>query len=232
MKSISYARHRFPPEVIRHAVWLYLRFTLSYRDVEDLLAERGLIVSNEAIRRWVLKFGPVIGRNLGKSRPQSYARWHLDEMVVSISGKQMYMWRAVDGEGEVLDILVQPKRDKAAALRLLRKLLRRQGFVPTVIVTDKLRSYGAALREIGFSGLHQQGLRANNRAENSHQLVRKRERKMQGFKSAKSAQCFVSVHAAVYNIFNVQRHLISRSTHRRFRTAAHQSWNEATAAVA
>jgi hypothetical protein len=128
---------------------------------------------------------------------------------------------AVDSEGEVLEILVQPQRDKAAALRLLRKLFRRQGFVPTAIVTDKLRSYGAALREIGFSGLHEQGLRANNRAENSHQPVRRRERKMQGFKSIKSAQRFVSVHAAVYNTFNVQRHLIRRPTHRQFRTAAH-----------
>ena len=220
MKPISYARHRFPPDVIRHAVWLYLRFTLSYRDVEDLLAERGLIVSNESIRRWVLKFGPVIGKNLRMSRPQAYTRWHLDEMVVSLSGKQMYMWRAVDGEGEVLEILVQPRRDKAAAMRLLRKLLRRQGFVPTVVVTDKLRSYGAALREIGFSRRHEQGLGANNRAQNSRQAVRRRERKMQGFKSAKSAQRFVSVHAAVYNTFNVQRHLISRTTHRRLRTAA------------
>jgi IS1 family transposase len=129
----------------------------------------------------------------------------------SIAGRQMYMWRAVDSEGEVLEILVQPQRDKAAAARLLRKLLRRQGFVPTVIVTDKLRSYGAALHEIGFSGLHEQGLRANNRAENSHQALRRRERKMQGFKSAKSAQRFVSVHAAVYNTFTVQRHLISLS---------------------
>jgi putative transposase len=204
MKPLSYARHRFPPDVIRHAVWLYLRFTLSYRDVEDLLAERGLIVSNESIRRWVLKFGLMIAKNLRKSRPRAYSRWHLDEMVVSLSGKQMYMWRAVDGEGEVLEILVQPRRDKAAAMRLLRKLLRRQGFVPTVVVTDKLRSYAAALREIGFSRRHEQGLRANNRAENSHQAVRRRERKMQGFKSAKSAQRFVSVHAAVYNTFNVQ----------------------------
>ena len=177
-------------------------------------SERGLIVSNEAIRRWVLKFGPAIAKNLRTSRPQAYTRWHLDEMVVSLSGKQMYMWRAVDGEGEVLEILVQPRRDKAAAMRLLRKLLRRQGFVPTVVVTDKLRSYGAALREIGFSRRHEQGLRVNNRAENSHQAVRRRERKMQGFKSAKSAQRFVSVHAAVYNTFNVQRHLISRTTHR------------------
>ena len=151
MQPISYARHRFPPDVIRHAVWLYLRFTLSYRDVEDLLAQRGLMVSNESIRRWVLKFGPIIAKNLRESRPKVHCRWHLDEMVVSIAGRQVYMWRAVDSEGEVLEILVQPQRDKAAALRLLRKLLRRQGFVPTVIVTDKLRSYGAALREIGFS---------------------------------------------------------------------------------
>src|SRR5262249_15924504 len=136
MKPISYPPHRFPPDVIRHAAWLYLRFTLSYRDVEDLLAECGLIVRNEAIRRWVLKFGPVIAKDLRTSRPQAYSRWHLDEMVVSLSGKQMYMWRAVDGEGEVLEILVQPRRDKAVAMRLLRKLLRRQGFVPTVVVTD------------------------------------------------------------------------------------------------
>jgi len=174
MQPISYARHRFPPDIIRHAVWLYLRFTLSYRDVEDLLAERGLMVSNESIRRWVLKFGPIIAKNLRAIRPKPHSRWHLDEMMVSIAGRQMYMWRAVDSEGEVLEILVQPQRGEAAALRLLRKLLRRQGFVPTVIVTDKLRSYGAALREIGFSGLHEQGLRANNRAENSHQPLRRR----------------------------------------------------------
>jgi putative transposase len=229
MKPISYARHRFPPDVIQHAVWVYLRFTLSYRDVEDLLAERGLIVSNEAIRQWVLKFGPVIAKNLRAIRPKACTQWHLDEMVVSLSGRRMYMWRAVDGEGEVLEILLQPRRDKAAAVRLLRKLLRRQGFVPTVIVTDKLRSYGAALRELGFSGLHEQGLRANNRAENSHQPVRRRERKMQGFKSARSAQRFVSIHAAVYNTFNVQRHLISRPTHRRFRAAAYKSWSDASA---
>jgi transposase-like protein len=231
MQPISYyARHRFPPDVIRRAVWFYLRFTLSYRDIEDLLAERGLMVSNESIRRWVLKFGPIIAKNLREIRPKAHNRWHLDEMVVSIAGRQMYMWRAVDGEGEVLEILVQPRRDKAAALRLLRKLLRRLAFVPAVIITDKLRS--AALREIGFSGLPEQGLRANNRAENSHQPLRRRERKMQGFKSAKSAQRVVSVHAAVYNTFNAQRHLVSRPTHRQFRTAAQNSWSDATAAVA
>src|SRR5437763_14606368 len=152
-------------------------------------------------------------------------------MVVSLSGKQMYMWRGVDGEGEVLEILVQPRRDKAAAMRLLRKLLRRQGFVPTVVVTDKLRSYGAALRELGFSRRHEQGLRANNRAENSHQPVRRRGRKMQGFKSAKSAQRFLNMHAAVHNTFNLQRHLISRSTLRIFRAEAAASWQAAVAAA-
>src|SRR5450631_2812324 len=220
MQTISYARHRFPPDVIRHAVWLYLRFTLSYRDFEDLLAERALEISNETIRRWLLKFGPAVAL--------PHDQWHLDEMVVSIAGRRMYMWRAVDGEGEVLDMLVRPRRDKAAALKLVKKLLKRQGFAPTVIVTDKLGSYHAALQVIGFSGQHEQGLRANNRAENSHQPVRRRERKMQGFKSAASAQRFVSVHAAVYNVFNVQRHLISRATLRRFRAAAHHAWNDAT----
>src|SRR5258707_9098077 len=183
MEPISYARHRFPPDVIRHAVWLYLRFTLSYRDVDDLLAERGLEISNETIRRWVLKFGPEIACNLRRGRSIPHDQWHLDEMVVSIAGRRMYMWRAVDSEGEVLEGLVQPRRDPAAALKLLRKLLKRQGFVPTGIVTDTPRSYNAPLQVIGFSGRHEQSLRANNRAENSHQPGRRRERTMQGFKS-------------------------------------------------
>ena len=232
MKPISYARHRFPPDVIRHAVWLYLRFTLSYRDVEDLLAERGLVVSNETIRRWVLKFGPKIARNLRQARPKPHGRWHLDEMVVSIAGQHLYMWRAVDSEGEVLDILVQRRRDKAAALKVLRKLLKKQGFVPTTIVTDKLGSYGAALRTLRFSGRHERGMRANNRAENSHQPLRRRECKMQGVKSPKSAQRFASIHGVAYNAFNAQRHLISRSTHRRFRAEAESAWGHATIAAA
>ena len=227
MRTVSYSQHRFPPDIIQHAIWLYRRFTLSYRDVEDLLAKRGLEITNETIRRWVMKFGSVVARNLRQARPVGHDWWHLDEMVVSIAGRQMYMWRAVDSEGEVLDVLVQPRRDKAAALKLLRKLLKRQGFAPTVIVTDKLRSYGAALKVIGYSGHHEQGLRANNRAENSHQPVR-RERKMQGFKSAASAQRFISVHAAVYNVFNVQRHLVSRATFHGFRAEAHRAWNNAT----
>ena len=230
MKPISYARHRFPPDLIRHAVWLYLRFTLSYRDVEDLLTERGLDVSNESIHRWVLKFGSAITTNLRSIRSRPHDQWHLDEMVVSIGGRRMYRWRAVDSEGEVLDVLIQRRRYEAATLKLLRKLLKKQGFAPAVIVTDKLRSYGAALRTIGFSGRHEQGLRANNRAENSHQPVRRRERKMGRFKSPKSTQRFVSFHAAVHNTFYVQRHLICR--HRQFRAEAHNIWSDATAAAA
>ena len=228
MTTISYARHRFPPDVIRHAVWLYLRFTLSYRDVEELLAERGLDVSYETIRRWVLKFGPQFARNLRASRPRPSDRWHLDEMVVSIGGKRQWLWRAVDSEGEVLDLLVQSRRDKKAAVRLMRRLLRKQGFAPTVLVTDKLRSYGAARRDLGLSAQHQQSLRQNNRAENSHQPVRRRERKMQGFKSPGSAQRFLSIHAAVHNTFNLQRHLVSRRTLRLFRAEAVQAWQNAT----
>jgi putative transposase len=141
---ISYARHRFPPDVIRHAVWLYLRFTLSYRDVEELLVERGLDASYETVRRWVLKFGLQFAWNLRARRQRPSDRWHLDEMRVSSSGKRQWLWRAVDSEGEVLDLLVQSRRDKKAALRLMRKLLKKQGFAPSVWVTDKLRSYGAA----------------------------------------------------------------------------------------
>src|SRR5260370_6174779 len=231
MQPISYARHRFPPDVIRHAVWLYLRCTLSYRDVEDLLAERGLEVTNETIRRWVLKFGPAVARNLRRGRTTPHGKWHLDEMVFSIAGRRMYMWGEDESEGEVMDIMVQPRRDKVAEVKLLRKLLKRQGFAPNVIVTDKLRSYGAAMQLVGFSGRHEQGLRTNNRAENSHQPVRRRERKMQGFKSPASAQRFLAMHAAVHNTFNVQRHLISRPTLRRFRAEAHHAWNGATAAA-
>src|SRR5260221_5766348 len=154
---------------------------------EDLLAERQLEVTNETIRRRVLKFGLAVARNLRHGRPTPDGKWHLDEMVVSIAGRRMYMWRAVDSEGEVLDVMVQPRRDKAAAVKVLRGLLKRQGFAPTVIVTDKLRSYGAALQLVGFSGWHEQGRRANNRAENSHQPGRRRERRMQGFKSPDSA---------------------------------------------
>jgi putative transposase len=230
MQAISYARHRFAPEVIRHSVWLYLRFTLSLRDVEELLAERGLEVSYETVRRWVAKFGPIFARNLRRLRARPSETWHLDEMVISIQGRRMYLWRAVDSEGEVLDMLVQSKRNKASALKLMRKLLKKQGYAPRVLVTDKLRSYAAAKRELGLSARHDQGLRANNRAENSHQVVRRRERKMQRFKSPGSAQRFLSCHSAVHNTFSLQRHLISRRTLREFRANAACAWKIATAA--
>jgi len=152
-------------------------------------------------------------------------------MVVRIVGKYMYLWRAVDHEGEVLEILVQRRRDKSAAVKLMRKLLRKHGFAPKTVTTDKLRSYGAALQHLGISCHHEQGLRQNNRAENSHQAVRRRELKMQRFKSAGSAQRFLSIHAAAHNNFNLQRHLVSRSTLRIFRAEAAAQWSRATAAA-
>ena len=230
MAQSSYSRHRFPPAIIQHAIWLYLRFALSYRDVEELLAERGLDVSYETVRRWVLKFGPAIARRLRRLRPRASDRWHLDEMVVRSAGQRMYLWRAVDHEGEVLDIRVQRRRDQRAALRLLRKLLRKHGFAPKLLVTDRLGSYGSALRHLHLTCLHEQGLRKNNRAENSHQVVRRRERKIQRFKSPRSAQHFLSMHAAVHNTFNLQRHLISGSTLRAFRAEAAAQWQAAVAA--
>lgn len=230
MPPLPCARHRFPPVVIQHAVWLYIRFTLSFRDVEDLLAERDLDVSYETVRRWVLKFGPAIARRLRRGHARPTGHCHLDEMAVRIAGRQMHPWRAVDSEGEVLDVLAQRRRDKAAALKLMRELLRKQGFAPTVVTTDKLRSYGAAFTEIGLSAHHEQGLRKNNRAEVSHQPARGRERKMRRFKSPDSAQRFASVHSAVHNTFNVQCHLISRRTLRAFRAEAMEQWHAAAAA--
>ena len=231
MNEISYRRHRFPAAIIQHVVWLYFRFTLSYRDVEDLLAERGIDVSYETGRRWALQFGQAYVRRLRKARPRPEGRWHLDEAFISISGKQMYLWRAVDSEGEVLEVLVQKRRNKRAALKLLRKLLKRQGFLPDAIVTDRLKSSGAALRDIGLTRKHQMGGRLNNRAENSHQPTRRRERKMQRFKSPDSAQRFLSIHAAIYNQFNVQRHLISRKILRKFCADAMGQWRIVAAAA-
>jgi putative transposase len=228
--TISFARHQYLPPVIQHAVWLYFRFTLSFRDVEDLLAERGLDISYETVRRWVTKFGPQFARELRNRRPRPTLRWHLDEMVVSIAGRHFWLWRAVDDEGEVLDLLVQRRRDKTAAVKLMRKLLKKQGFAPELLVTDRLRSYAAAKAELGLSARHEQGLRKNNRAENSHQPTRRRERKMQRFKSPGSAQRFLSVHAAVQNTFNTQRHLTSRRVMRALRGNAFETWRAATAA--
>lgn len=233
MRQISFKRHRFPPDVIRYAVWLYYRFTMSLRDVEDLLAERGIDVTYETVRCWANKFGPAIAANIRKARGRSDSVWHLDEMVVRIGGERMFMWRAVDKEGEVLDVLVQKRRDKQAALKLLRKLLKNEGAPPEQIITDGLPSYGAALKVLGCRHKHRPGrLRENNRAENSHLPVRRRERKMQRFKSQGQAQRFVSTHSAIYNTFAVQRHLVSRKTLRHYRSAAMAEWRAAASAAA
>jgi putative transposase len=231
MKKISYNGYRFPPEIIHQAIWLYLRFTLSFRDVEDLLAERGVLVSYDTIRRWVNHFGPVIAADLRKRRPKPHTTWHLDEVYLKIDGRLVHLWRAVDAEGEALDVLVQAKRNKHAALKLMRKLLKRYGFVPEKLITDDLRSYGAAARDLGIENRHERGRWRNNRAENPHQPTRRKERKIQGFKSPGLAQKFLSSHAAVYNTFNVQRHLTSAQTHRAFRASAMNAWRTAVAAA-
>jgi putative transposase len=217
IQPVSFKRHRFPPDVIRYAVWLYFRFTLSVRNVEELLAQRGIEVSRKAVRCWVIKFGPLIAANLRRGRSAPTGRWHLDEMVVKIGGRRMYLWRAVDDEDEVLDVLVQNRRNKYAALKLLRRLLKNQGIHPEIITT--------AARELSLSSRHRPGcMRENNRAENSHLVIRRPERKQQKFKSQGSAQRFLSSHGAIYNTFNTQPHLIRRPTLRLFRAEAHRAW--------
>jgi transposase-like protein len=210
---------------------LYLRFTLSFRDMEDLLAERGILVSYESVRRRANHSGPIIAADLRNRRPKPYSTWHLDEMYLKIAGRMVYLWRAVDADGEVLDVLVQSKRDRNAALKLMRKLLKKYGFVPDRMITDDLRSYGAAARDLRIESRHERGRWSTNRVENSHQPTRRRGRKMQRFRSRGSAQRFLSTHAAVYNTFNVERHLTTRQTHRAFRAAAMSTWRQAAAAA-
>ena len=233
MIPLSYSGYRFPRDIIQRAVWMYLRFTLSYRDVEVLLAERGITVAYESIRHWVISFGPAIARGLRARRPKPHGRWHLDEVFVRIGGKQMYLWRAVDAEGEVLDVLVQPKRDRRAAQKLMRKLLKKHGVSPAAWVTDKCPAYGAALRELHLTrAVHGQRKRANNRAESSHVPVRRRERKQQGFRSPGSAPRFLSLHAATYNTFTAPRHLVLPRTYRLFRAEAFATWRRAAGVAA
>jgi transposase-like protein len=196
-----------------------------------MLAERGLDISYETVRRWFLKFGPPIAANLRKARPKPSDHWHLDEMVIVIRRKRYWLWRAVDNEGEVLDFLVQSRRNARAAKKMMMKLLKKQGFAPTRIVTDKLRSYPSAFRAIGLGVEHDRGLRANNRAENSHQPVRRRERKLQRFKSPGSAQRFLSIHSATYNTFHHQRHLLKRPMYKELRSTSFEVWQSASAAA-
>jgi len=231
MCQLSFKRHRFPPEIICHSIWLYARFTLSFRDVEELLAERGLDISYETIRRWFLKFGLTIAANLRRARPRPSDYWHLDEMVIVIRQKRYWLWRAVDNEGEVLDFLVQSRRHAKAAKKLMKKLLKKQGFSPNRVVTDKLPSYPPAFRAVGLTAEHVHSHRTNNRAENSHQPVRRRERKLQRFKSPGSAQRFLSVHAATYNTFTHQRHINRRPFYKELRAASFDVWKIASAAA-
>jgi len=224
----SYKRHRFPPAVIAHAVWLYFRFALSYRDVEELLAERGVIVTYEAVRQWCRKFGQAYANGLRRRRPQPGDKWHLDEVFISINGVQHYLWRAVDQEGNVLDILVQSRRDKAAARKFFRRLLKGLAYVPRVVITDKLASYGAARREVLPSVEHRQHKRLNNRAENSHQPTRERERRMRRFKSPGHAQRFLAAYGPIAGHFRPRRHRLTAAAYRRTRAERFQTWHEVT----
>src|SRR5450759_5041991 len=211
MTKINYSGYRFPPEIIQQAIWLYVRFTLSFRDVEDLLAERGIVVSYETVRRWVNHFGPMIAADLRNRRPKPHTTWHLDEVYLKIDGRLVYLWRAVDAEGEVLDVLVQAKRNKRAALKLMRKLLKKYGFLPENLVTDDLRSYHAAARDLGIEHRHRTGRWRNNRAENSHQPTRRRERKMQGFKSVGSLEALHLAFSSSGRLMRILRPVVSAS---------------------
>jgi transposase-like protein len=232
MNAISYCNLHFPPSIIQHAVWLYARFNLSLRDVEDLMAERGVEVSYETIRRWVKRSDPKIVRRLRQGRPRAHPQWHLDEMYVSIGGRWMYLWRAIDQDGEVLDFLVQAKCDKKAALKLMRNLLKKHGFAPRTIVTDSWRAYAAAFHELSLAAWRHQAKWKNSRIEGSHVRIRRRERAMQGFRSPGAAQRFLSIHAAVYNHFVTRRHLISADEHRHRRDQAFTAWRIAACTVA
>ncbi len=225
-----YHRHRFPPEIISHAVWLYYRFCLSLRDVEDLLAERGVIVSYEAIRGWCAKFGPEYARRARRRHGQLGDTWFLDEVFVTIQGQRHYLWRAVDQDGDVIDILVQRYRNARGAKRFFRKLLKGQGMDPPRLVTDKLGSYAAAHRSGMSSVVHDTRRWANNLAEVSHQPTRQRERQMRRFKSAGQAQRFLSVHGAVRNLFNLGRHRLRAGNYRLLRGRAFAVWTEVVAA--
>jgi putative transposase len=224
----SYAGYRFPPEIIANAVWRYFRFALSYRDVEELLAERGVLVTDETIRQWCQKFGQAYANELRRRRPRPGDTWPLDEVFVSINGVQHYRWRAVDQDGTVLAILVQSRRDKAAAEKFFRRSLKRLTSVPRVVITDKLASYGAARREILPSVEHRQHKRLHNRAENSHQPTRERERRMRRFKSPGHAQRFLAAHGPLAGHCRPRRHRLTAEAYRHQRDHAYATWREVT----
>ena len=223
-----YAGYRCPVELISYAVWLYFRFPLSLRMVEEMLAARGISVTYETIRQWGLKFGREFANRIRRRAPCRGDKWHLDEVVLTIAGKKHWLWRAVDQEGFVLDVLVQSRRDKKAAKRLFRKLLRNQGRAPRVLITDKLRSYAAAKRKIMPGVEHRQHKGLNNRAENSHQPTRRRERIMKQFKSPRQVQRFLSTHDQVANVFSRRSNQDTATKFRAARSQAFTAWAEVT----
>jgi putative transposase len=227
-----YAGYRFPAEVISHAVWLYFRFPLSLRMVEEMLAARGIVASHETVRQWALKFGQDFANRIRRRLPQAGDKWHLDEVAIKIAGVQHWLWRAVDQNGMVLDVLVQSRRDKRAAKRLLHKLLKRQCRAPRVMVTDKLPSYGAAKREVMPGVEHRRHKGLNNRAENSHQPTRRRERQMKRFKSTGQAQRFLSAHDQVNNLFHLRRDHVTASEYRAARARAFEVWTDISGVAA
>jgi len=224
----TYKGYRFLPENISHAVWLYFRFSLSFRDVEELLAQRGIVVTYETVRQWCFTFGQTYANELRQRRPHCGDKWHLDEMYLKINRKTHYLWRAVDQDGNVLDILVQSRRNKHAAKRFFRKLLKGLQYIPRVIITDKLKSYGAAKREVLPGVEHRQHKGLNNRAENSHQPTRLREKKMRRFKSAKHAQRFLSAFGPIAGHFQPRRHRLRAREYRTILQGRFQQWNEIT----
>jgi putative transposase len=223
-----YKRHRFPAEIISHCVWLYFRFCLSYRDVEELMAQRGVILTYEAVRYWCRKFGQAYAHQLRRRRPRPGDKWHLDEVFLTTQGERHYLWRAVDQDGNILDILVQRRRDKRAAKRFFRKLLKGLTYVPRVIITDQLKSYRAALREILPDVEHRQHRYLNNRAENSHQPTRQRERRMGRFKSPGHAQRFLSAYGPIAQHFRPRRHRLPALEYRQQMAQRFQTWREIT----
>jgi putative transposase len=237
----TYKRHRFPPDIISSAVWLYFRFNLSHRDIEDLLAERGIIVTRESIRLWYpkhslrswgklcIKFGALYARRLKRKHRGYGDTFYIDEVFVKVNGKQHYLWRAVDHDGEVVDVYLQAKRDGAAAKRFFRRLLRSSGNEPRKIVTDKLRSYGVAHRDFIPGTIHSTKQYENNRAEQSNEATRVRERGMRKFKSVRQARQFLIAHAAVSNLFNLGRHLVKAQHYRILRVSALADWERAVA---
>jgi putative transposase len=232
LKPVSYKRHRFPPQIIAQAVWLYFRFPLSLRLVEEMLLERGIVVSYETVRRWALKFGPAYARRLKRKAPSRHDIWHLDEVVITIAGRKHWLWRAVDQDGYVLDEIVQSRRDAKAAKRLLRRLLKKQGCPPRRMITDKLGSYAAAQRQIMPEVEHRSHQGLNNRAENSHLPLRRRERAMQGFRSPGGLQRFASVFSAVRNLFAPPRSRRSALATHLHRLTAMAAWKSATCVAA